>query len=85
MRLWTAHYVVLKEAAQKLEYSRKSVRESITRSQAFDVRKNPKRLENVNITKKTEVLGIYYQGLVFYTVENAPVRQWKDSRAGSFL
>ena len=49
------------------------------------VRKNPKRLENVTITKKTEVLGIYYQGLVFYTVENAPVRQWKDSRAGGFL
>ena len=38
-----------REAVLRRESSRKSVRESITRSQAFVVRKNLKPQENVNI------------------------------------
>ena len=40
---------ISREAVRKLVSSRKFVRESITRSQAFVVRKNLKPQENVNI------------------------------------
>ena len=46
----TAHYADLREIAQKLAFSRKFVRENITKSQALDVRRSLKPLENVSIT-----------------------------------
>ncbi len=45
----SAFYVVSSVAVQKQVFSRKSVKESITKNQAFVVRKNLKQLENVNI------------------------------------
>ena len=52
MKHWTAHYVDLNVAVQKQEFSRKSVKESITRNQAFVVKRNLKLLENVNLTNQ---------------------------------
>ena len=43
-------YVALREAVQRLVFSRRFVRESITRSQALSVRRNLKQLEKENTT-----------------------------------
>jgi len=56
MKHWTALYVVLKEAVQKLESSRKFASVSITRNLASDARKSLKLPGSVNITKQ-EILG----------------------------
>lgn len=50
MRRWIALCAVSREIAQKLVFSRRFERESITKSRALDVRKNLKLLANVNLT-----------------------------------
>ena len=54
----------------KRSCAKAGIQQEIRKREHYDVRRNPKRLENVNITKQTEVLGIYYQGLVFYPAGN---------------
>ncbi len=51
---------------QKQVSSRKSVRESITRNQAFVVRKNLKPQENVNIINISILLGVLFFLLFVY-------------------
>ena len=58
-KAWTVRCADLKETAQKQGFSKRFVKESITRSQASDVRKSLKPQENVNLIKrfKSEVLS----------------------------
>ena len=50
MNLWTVHFAVSKETAQRQVSSRRFVRESITRSPALNARRSQKQLANANIT-----------------------------------
>ena len=48
-------YADSKETVPKQEFSRRFVKENITKNQALDVRKNLKPLENVNIINDVQI------------------------------
>lgn len=52
MRHWITLYVVLKEIVLKQVSSRKSVKESITRSQVYVARRSPRQHVSANINQK---------------------------------
>ena len=55
MRHWIPLCADSKEIVQKQGFSRKFVKENIMKNQVFDVRRNPKLPENVNITNGTNL------------------------------
>ena len=59
-------YADSKETVQRLVFSRRFVRESTTRNQALDVKRNLKLLENVNITNMCKWTEYWKQYSVFY-------------------
>ena len=55
---------------QRLVFSRRFARESITRNQALDVRRNLKLLENANTINQDKIPGFKSQG--FFVVRQSP-------------
>ena len=60
-------YVDLNVAVPKQAFSRKSVKESITRNPAFVVRKNLKLQENVNIINVQGITGKQFAFRLFFS------------------
>ena len=55
-----------KRNCAKLAFSRRFARESITRNQALDVRRNPKLLENANTINQDKIPGCLSAGNFLY-------------------